>query len=259
MISWIYVVAFFSLAIPVWGLNWEEEVDGDLSSDPNAPTSLSFATGNNLVTGSVEAPGDVYDYLTFTIGPGQTLTNLLQMDFVDISSGFPGNTAFHAIIGGATSYVPDFDTIDFFLGANHMDPLPAGTDVLPDLANATLGGSGFTTPLGPGTYTYHVQQVDNLLTGYTLQFVIAGESEPTADFDNDNDIDGKDFLRWQRGESPGQGSPEELETWQLLYGTNPLVAVSAIPEPSGGLLLVGMAYFLIQSRRIPVHRVCKFN
>lgn len=40
-----------------------------------------------------------------------------------------------------------------------------------------------------------------------------------GDFDNDNDVDGNDFLIWQRGESPNSGSAEDLAEWQANYGT----------------------------------------
>jgi hypothetical protein len=62
-----------------------------------------------------------------------------------------------------------------------------------------------------------------------------------GDFDGDGDVDGRDFLAWQRGESPDPLSAGDLEDWQTNYGmTAPVVAeaVTAVPEPSGLLLLV---------------------
>jgi hypothetical protein len=54
----------------------------------------------------------------------------------------------------------------------------------------------------------------------------------TGDFDEDGDIDGRDFLIWQRGGSPDQLSSEDLELWQEQYGTNlPLEGAMAVPEP----------------------------
>ncbi len=62
-----------------------------------------------------------------------------------------------------------------------------------------------------------------------------------GDFDGDGDVDGSDFLIWQRGDSPGGPlSPQDLQDWQNNY--SPLVAaVGAVPEP-GSLILV-MASF----------------
>ena len=61
-----------------------------------------------------------------------------------------------------------------------------------------------------------------------------------GDFDHDDDVDGYDFLVWQRDTSVGS-----LSDWEMNYGTgtSPLASV-AIPEPSSLLLAVlGMALF----------------
>jgi len=47
---------------------------------------------------------------------------------------------------------------------------------------------------------------------------------PSADFDNDGDIDGRDFLFWQRGGSPTPLSSGDLALWQEEYGSGLLVA-----------------------------------
>lgn len=49
----------------------------------------------------------------------------------------------------------------------------------------------------------------------------------TGDFDNDGDVDGRDFLKWQRGESPRPLSSEDLELWQEEYDSGPLAALAA--------------------------------
>lgn len=63
-----------------------------------------------------------------------------------------------------------------------------------------------------------------------------------GDFDDDGDVDGNDFLAWQRGDSPngtpgGPVSAADLATWQGAYG-GPLVAAVSVPEPTTALLLV---------------------
>jgi hypothetical protein len=74
-----------------------------------------------------------------------------------------------------------------------------------------------------------------------------GEGQITAvklslhpDFDYDDDIDGYDFLKWQRGESFHSLAESDLEAWQLEFGmnANTLAANRIIPEPHGGLLLL---------------------
>jgi pectinesterase len=63
--------------------------------------------------------------------------------------------------------------------------------------------------------------------------IIAVEPDPSADFDGDGDVDGQDFLVWQRGDSPNAGSAEDLALWQAQYGNpGPLSASVAVPEPA---------------------------
>jgi hypothetical protein len=71
-----------------------------------------------------------------------------------------------------------------------------------------------------------------------------------GDFDEDGDVDGHDFLKWQRGESPNALSPADLADWQTNYNGGALSAVSAaVPEPSSTLLVISMGLSLISLRK----------
>lgn len=50
-------------------------------------------------------------------------------------------------------------------------------------------------------------------------------SEP-GDFDGDSDVDGRDFLKWQRGESSNPLSAADLSTWQIKYDMSNIISVS---------------------------------
>ena len=64
-----------------------------------------------------------------------------------------------------------------------------------------------------------------------------------GDFDTDTDVDGNDFLVWQRGGSPSTLSPTDLADWKSNYGA-PLQAVAtAIPEPTSSTLAVVVGLF----------------
>lgn len=83
-------------------------------------------------------------------------------------------------------------------------------------------------------------------------FLSAGVSSDTADFDSDGDVDGRDFLIWQRGLGTGttraqgdannSGSVDaaDLSIWQDQYGSHQpgFLAVVGVPEPAAGLLTV---------------------
>jgi hypothetical protein len=102
----------------------------------------------------------------------------------------------------------------------------------------------------------------------TFEFLQSGQAVATvgavvyealadADFDNDNDVDGNDFLRWQRGlgtnvgatnaqgDANGDGAVNaaDLAAWKARFGgTSSVAAVAAVPEPASGLLAaVGLA------------------
>jgi hypothetical protein len=61
-----------------------------------------------------------------------------------------------------------------------------------------------------------------------------------GDFDFDGDIDGRDFLVWQRGGSPSPFSASDLTAWQTGYGVEPLATSHAVPEPAACVILISM-------------------
>ncbi len=60
-----------------------------------------------------------------------------------------------------------------------------------------------------------------------------------GDFDEDGDVDGRDFLAWQRGLSPVPFSSSDLAAWQTAYNGGALSAIASVPEPAAGLLIWG--------------------
>jgi hypothetical protein len=68
----------------------------------------------------------------------------------------------------------------------------------------------------------------------------AGSTQPPdgGDFDNDGDVDGNDFLKWQRCESPNGLTQTDLDAWKANYGPNGLPAVAAVPEPATSVLVM---------------------
>ncbi|TWU28155.1 beta strand repeat-containing protein [Bythopirellula polymerisocia] len=75
-------------------------------------------------------------------------------------------------------------------------------------------------------------------------------SGATGDFDGDGDVDGRDFLVWQRGGSPNGINSGDLAVWQAQYGNPPLAAASAVvPEPGAGIILcVGIMALICMPR-----------
>lgn len=78
--------------------------------------------------------------------------------------------------------------------------------------------------------------------------IVVGNAGQTGDFDEDGDVDGHDFLAWQRGESARYPlSDDDLEDWQTHYGASALNATQhAVPEPlTLGLLAAGAAGLIL--------------
>jgi hypothetical protein len=89
------------------------------------------------------------------------------------------------------------------------------------------------------------------------------EAAGDADFDNDGDVDGNDFLRWQRGVGTNSGATNaqgdangdgavngaDLALWRSRFGmSSAQAAVAAVPEPAS-LALAALCVLGIASRR----------
>jgi hypothetical protein len=77
---------------------------------------------------------------------------------------------------------------------------------------------------------------------------------PLGDFDEDFDVDGADFLLWQRGESPNPLSATDLSIWKSNFGAVAPMSESlaAVPEPATFLAFVfGMVAMLPIRRAVP--------
>lgn len=74
---------------------------------------------------------------------------------------------------------------------------------------------------------------------------------PAGDYTGDGKVDGADFLKWQRGESPNPTSAGDLATWQANFGAGgALASATAVPEPGSiGLGLLGAALASFGLRR----------
>ncbi len=151
------------------------------------------------------------------------------------------------------------------------DPTEAFGAVNVSGATALAGGlsvslaSGFTPTLGDTfailnasgslTGTFATESLPTLGGGLALDVQYTSDSvilEVVAagipgDFDFDGDVDGRDFLAWQRGESPNPFSAGDLAAWQMNYGNGALMAASvAVPEPSAWVVLIpGLALLFV--------------
>jgi hypothetical protein len=149
---------------------WDEGTDGDLSTDPAAPTSVTVAIGTNSVIGSTVGSdqGPDRDVFTFTVPEGAALTQLLLTSFVS-------DDDLAALELQAGPVITDPASADELLGWLHPSATFVGTDILDDIGQGA-GAIGFTGPLPPGTYTLLMQQGDPEAVAYGFDLII----EPVA-------------------------------------------------------------------------------
>lgn len=118
---------------------------------------------------------------------------------------------------------------------------PQAGDVFPLLvSNTGLAGvfSGESLPSLDTGLDWEIQRTAN-----SLSLAVIDVAGLPGDFDGDGDVDGRDFLAWQRDPSVG-----DLADWQMNYGAGSLVAPisdstarsmvhHAVPEPQSVLLV----------------------
>ena len=114
--------------------------------------------------------------------------------------------------------------------------------------------SQYLTP-GPHKIEYQIEGIepdDGDGYGYwrTSSYITGIKAlNPAGDFNSDGAVNGRDFLLWQRGNSPNPLSATDLSSWLTNFGTAGVQAVSiGIPEPAAGVLTLLSTLILCAKR-----------
>jgi hypothetical protein len=193
------------------------------------------------------------------------IPNQLFVEWID------GDGDIHFLSGGETIVAGEWKHIAFTLTATSAELWVAGETgdyVLKD----AISGEDFAGALGPGEvmifdptpFTIGRGMFNNGVTDWSdalidevrvsntallpNEFLFVTVPGADGDFDEDGDVDGRDFLAWQRGESPSPLSAGDLEAWQDAYGAGGLSTVS-VPEPTAALLISGLLGVVMSTRR----------
>jgi len=167
-----------------------ESGDGDLSNTPASPTILGdhpstvgFSIGSNFVRGST-VTGDP-DIFSFTVGVGYQLTAIQltsytstdDRGFIAVQTGSVWNNGIGA--RGNFNVATLLGYAHFGTGAQAVTAQP-GTDILDNLgaSGGAAGAIGFTGALGPGTYTFLVQQTAAPVVNYEFDLQLTPVPEP---------------------------------------------------------------------------------
>jgi hypothetical protein len=138
-------------------------------------------------------------------------------------------------------------------GGTHKVNIYMDGSTTPAAFNVTSGtGNDYAAadfPGGPLSYigmgvgaTPQMGAVDVDFFAYKEGIVVPGGAGPTGKYDADADVDGNDFLVWQRTDNSAAG----LAAIEANFGQ--IIPISAVPEPASALL-VGLAALGLLSRR----------
>ncbi len=178
--------------------SYDETGMGDLSNAAGNPTVIGPLTpGQNDIVGSTIPSGPIVnpmtgdravqdnDYVSFRVPDGYRLT---QIDLASGSVLMPGDRMFFGIAQGVGVYLtsPDFSSAGGLLGWTLVDQSMVGSDVLPALGLSAPGNfppvggaTGFSGPLGAGSYTLWMLDGDRPAV-YDLDLVVAAVPEPST-------------------------------------------------------------------------------
>jgi hypothetical protein len=150
-------------------------------------------------------------------------------DFLDVTIEFFDDLSKTNSLGvarGDTLAITAFNN-DGWTQASLSSGIPIGTGAF-EIQLGNYRGTGSAANV-------HIDEVKAFITTDAL----------LGDFDNDGDVDGRDFLVWQR--DPGVGN---LADWQANYGLGGLgAAIAVVPEPAS-LLLIVLGMTLIGGRSV---------
>jgi PEP-CTERM motif-containing protein len=153
---------------------YNESVSGDLSGAGLAPTAIgALSLGSNQIFGLTGSTGGVTDRDYFTI----TVPNGLELSAIIEGSGTQsGRLSFIGMEAGPQVTLPtNTTTAAGLLGWWHYSPADIGTNVLADMSVASMGSSGFTAPLGAGTYAFWVQDTSAGTFAYAFDLQVVPE------------------------------------------------------------------------------------
>ena len=244
----LYADAFVNLGLDAWadGDPFTEELDtddldaltliddgavdllGNLFFDPAVDTLLFSVRRGSAVIGVLDSafgiPIEEGDILGPPAGPGLPPEIFIAAEALGLTTVRSGTATSYGVINPTYSvdlWADDLDALDM---VDDRPPVtqPPGQKVLTN------------------TQAFILSDLLVASTGLAAHAWIPAQGDcsfqtncPAGDFDGDLDVDGFDFLAWQRGDSPNPFSGTDLAAWEANYGiAAPLAEASAaVPEP----------------------------
>ncbi|MFT3685795.1 MAG: hypothetical protein QM783_12870 [Phycisphaerales bacterium] len=171
-------VVALMLAPAAFADGYNESISGDLSNSAAAPTPVTLTVGGTASIIGVVGGAENQDWITFTVPAGAQLTSITLVSYASTDAqgfmGFQSGATFAGSPFAAGSYA---GYAHFGTGAVNGALPPTnliGANMLPIMADPVLaaGATGFTSPLGPGTYSMLFQQLGAAGTQYQFDFTL---------------------------------------------------------------------------------------
>jgi hypothetical protein len=217
-----------------------------LANDLSNP-GLQFASGGQLAVAGVNAIDLSFRFQVHAVG----VVNPFAAHSLNMTGvSFPGP--------GGIAYISQEVTT---MGGVDLGPALALADNVADVFefnDSQTIASHLNLTVTMNVFLTGLEGADAInLTAFTQRFAQTGPTSLAGDFNNDKTVDGADFLRWQRGQSPSPLSQADLNVWRANFGQSLLAvpALSSVPEPSTALLLpLGVVAARRRARRLQRER-----
>lgn len=221
--------------------------------------SASFAVQQNLYMTAASAGGAPVgaSSLLRVVGPNvhAEINGNLYMSFDPVQLTANGDpSTLNAVITGSTHSTIDVGgTANIEFGSLKVELSgysPVGGETYTLLtAGAVTGADFLASDFSLATLASGLMwDVDVTPTSVVLK--VLGSTGRPGDFDGDNDVDGADFLKWQRGETSSPLSVTQLNQWKANFGIPATPAAGSVPEPTGvALAAVAVCGLLARRRR----------
>jgi hypothetical protein len=152
---------------------YSEKKSGDLPDSGTTPLLVKLKLGDNVISGKNGTKDGVTDrdYFKIKIPEGQQLSAIIlePETLVGINSSFIGIQK-----GKQVTVPPVGGTPDDLLGYTLYSTDDEGTDILPAIGQGD-GAKGFVPPLGPGTYSFWVQETASCACRFRFTFKVTAQ------------------------------------------------------------------------------------
>ena len=231
-------------------LTFDDLSDLDLLANPAGPFTPALGTSVTVDGGTqtVDFPTTGEDNIAFSFGIPSSTDVLAIRD------------AFFGISAGSADFDGPVSNLDFRTKSSRTDFHTtlfddAGADLQGGAASPNLSTENLTRILSGSSETITIPYRFALGGSFEGSFlegqIVASRSLGAAgDFDGDGDVDGSDFLAWQRGFGT-TFTAQDLLDWQTNFGGALLAtsSSSAVPEPSSLVVALVFGFLAIQTKR----------